>query len=156
MHARLIAVGTRLPDWVNQGYAEYSGRLGHGLRLELVEIPVARRGGNADRARAIAAEGRRMLAAIEPRDFVVALDVAGGAMATAELARWLEARLAGGRKLVFVIGGPDGTAPDVLTRADFRWSLSPLTWPHGLVRVMLAEQLYRAQSLLKSQPYHRG
>jgi 23S rRNA (pseudouridine1915-N3)-methyltransferase len=77
-------------------------------------------------------------------------------MTTGELARWLEARLAGGRDLAFVIGGPEGHAPELLERADFRWSLSPLTWPHGLARVMVAEQLYRAQSILKGHPYHRG
>jgi len=77
-------------------------------------------------------------------------------MTTAELARWLGARLEDGRNLTFVIGGPDGLAAEVLKRADFRWSLSPLTWPHGLARVMVTEQLYRALSLLKGHPYHRG
>lgn len=139
MRARLIAAGTRLPDWVNAGYAEYARRL-VGFRLELVEIPAR----------------RRMLEIVGPRDYVVALELTGRAMTTAELARWLETRLASGRDLAFVIGGPDGLAPELLKRADFRWSLSPLTWPHGLVRVMLAEQLYRAQSILKGHPYHRG
>jgi 23S rRNA (pseudouridine1915-N3)-methyltransferase len=139
MRTRLIAAGTRLPEWVNQGYAEYSGRL-VGFRLELVEIP----------------KQRRMLELIGPHDYVVALEVTGRAMTTVELARWLESRFAGGRDLAFVIGGPDGIAPEVLERADFRWSLSPLTWPHGLARIMVAEQLYRAQSILKGHPYHRG
>ena len=139
MRVRLIAAGTRLPGWVNEGYTEYAKRL-VGIRLELVEIP-PRRG---------------MLKSISPRDYVVALEVTGRAMTTAELARWFEARLAGGRDLAFVIGGPDGHAPELLERADFRWSLSPLTWPHGLARVMLVEQLYRAQSILKGHPYHRG
>jgi 23S rRNA (pseudouridine1915-N3)-methyltransferase len=139
MRVRLIAAGTRLPDWVNAGYAEYARRL-VGFRLELVEIPAR----------------RHMLEIINPRDYVVALELTGRAMTTVELARWLETRLASGRDLAFVIGGPDGLAPELLKRADFRWSLSPLTWPHGLVRVMLAEQLYRAQSILKGHPYHRG
>lgn len=139
MRVRLIAAGTRLPGWVNEGYTEYAKRL-VGIRLELVEIPPR----------------RSMLKSISPRDYVVALEVTGRAMTTAELARWLEARLAGGRDLAFVIGGPDGHAPELLERADFRWSLSPLTWPHGLARVMVAEQLYRAQSILKGYPYHRG
>jgi 23S rRNA (pseudouridine1915-N3)-methyltransferase len=155
MRARLIAAGTRLPDWVNEGYAAYARRFA-GFRLELLEIPVPRRGGDGDIARAVASEGRRMLDAIGGRDYVVALDVAGRAMATADLARWLEQRLAGGRDLAFVIGGPDGLAPEVLDRANFRWSLSPLTWPHGLARVMVAEQLYRADSILRGHPYHRG
>lgn len=139
MRVRLIAAGTRLAGWVNEGYTEYAKRL-VGIRLELVEIPPR----------------RSMLKSISPRDYVVALEVTGRAMTTAELARWLEARLAGGRDLAFVIGGPDGHAPELLERADFRWSLSPLTWPHGLARVMVVEQLYRAQSILKGHPYHRG
>jgi 23S rRNA (pseudouridine1915-N3)-methyltransferase len=156
MRARLIAAGTRLPHWVDAGYAEYANRFGPGLHLELIEIPIPRRRGSADVARAIATEGDRMLAAIGSHDFVVTLEVSGRAMATVELARWLQARLAGGRDLAFVIGGPDGLSKELLARADFRWSLSPLTWPHGLVRVMVAEQLYRAQSVLKGHPYHRG
>ena len=139
MRVRLIAAGTRLPGWVNEGYTEYAKRL-VGIQLELVEIPPR----------------RSMLKSISPRDYVVALEVTGRAMTTAELARWFEARLAGGRDLAFVIGGPDGHAPELLERADFRWSLSPLTWPHGLARVMVVEQLYRVQSLLKGHPYHRG
>ena len=154
MRARLIAAGTRLPDWINAGYADYARRLGRGLRLELVEIAIPRRG--ADVARAVAAEGAAMEAAIADRDYVIALDVGGRALSTPELARWLAARLADGRGLAFVIGGPDGLAPAIRERADYRWSLSPLTWPHGLARVMLAEQLYRAHSLLLGHPYHRA
>lgn len=154
MRARLIAAGTRLPDWINEGYADYARRLGRGLRLELVEIPVRRSG--ADLARAIAAEEAAMRAAIAERDYVVALAVGGRALSTPELARWLAARRSDGRDLAFLIGGPDGLAPSLTECADFRWSLSPLTWPHGLVRVMLAEQLYRADSLLRGHPYHRA
>jgi len=139
MRVRLIAAGTRLPGWVNEGYTEYAKRLA-GFRVELVEIPPR----------------RSMLKSISPRDYVVALEVTGRTMTTGELARWLEARLAGGRDLAFVIGGPDGHAPELLERADFHWSLSPLTWPHGLARVMVVEQLYRAQSILRGHPYHRG
>ena len=139
MRVRLIAAGTRLPDWVNKGYAEYAKRL-VGFRLELVEVRVP----------------ERMLELIAERDYVVALEVTGRAMTTPELARWLENRLAGGRNLAFVIGGADGLSPALVKRADFHWSLSPLTWPHGLARVMVAEQLYRAHSILKGHPYHRG
>ena len=97
-----------------------------------------------------------MLEIIASRDYVVALEVTGRAMTTAELARWLETRMAAGRDLAFVAGGPDGLSSELLERADYRWSLSPLTWPHGLIRIMVAEQLYRAQSLLQGHPYHRG
>jgi 23S rRNA (pseudouridine1915-N3)-methyltransferase len=97
-----------------------------------------------------------MQAAIGARDYVVALEVGGRSMSTPELARWLEARRADGRDLALLVGGPDGLDAALASRADFRWSLSPLTWPHGLVRIMVAEQLYRAHSLLQGHPYHRA
>jgi 23S rRNA (pseudouridine1915-N3)-methyltransferase len=143
MRIRLIAAGTRLPAWMDAGFAEYGRRFGRGMELELVEIPLAR-------------EAERMRAAIGPKDYVVALEVEGRAMTTPELARWLGARQAGGRHLALLVGGPDGLDVSLSARADFRWSLSPLTWPHGLVRVMVAEQLYRAHSLLLGHPYHRA
>lgn len=142
MRVRLIAAGTRLPGWINEGVAEYAKRL-RALRFELIEIPAAR-------------QAERMRAAIAPRDYVVALEVTGRAMTTPELSRWLAARQAGGRDLALLIGGPDGLDRELSARADFRWSLSPLTWPHGLVRVMVTEQLYRALSLLQGHPYHRA
>jgi 23S rRNA (pseudouridine1915-N3)-methyltransferase len=140
---RLIAAGTRLPRWIDDGLAEYARRFGRGLKFELVEVPLAR-------------EAERMRAAIGASDYVVALEVGGRSMTTAELSRWLAARMAGGRDLALLVGGPDGLDAGVASRADFRWSLSPLTWPHGLVRVMVAEQLYRAHSLLQGHPYHRA
>jgi 23S rRNA (pseudouridine1915-N3)-methyltransferase len=155
MLIRLIAAGTRMPPWVTAGFAEYAGRLGPGLRLELTEIAIPRRGRNADVARLRAEEGRRMLAAVDLRAYAVALEITGRALSTTQLARWLGARLADGRDITFLVGGPDGLASACLKRADFSWSLSPLTFPHGLVRVMVAEQLYRAHSLLKGHPYHR-
>ncbi len=143
MRVRLIAAGTRLPDWINEGFADYAKRFAHGLKFELVEIPLAK-------------EAERMQAAIGARDYVVALEVEGRSMTTPELARWLEARRTDGRDLTLLVGRPDGLDAAVAARADFRWSLSPLTWPHALVRVMVAEQLYRAQSLLQGHPYHRA
>jgi 23S rRNA (pseudouridine1915-N3)-methyltransferase len=153
---RLLAAGTRLPSWVDAGYEEYAGRMGPEIRLELVEIAVARRGRNADLARLRSAEGRHMLAGIGSRSYVTALDPAGLQMDTAQLSRWLAARLADGRDLALLIGGPDGLDPACMQRADSSWSLSLLTFPHGLVRVMVAEQLYRSSSLLKGHPYHRA
>ena len=143
MRIRLIAAGNRLPAWMDAGIEEYARRFGRGLKFELVEIPLAR-------------EAERMRAAIADGDYVVALEVGGRAMSTPELAQWLSARMAGGRNLALLVGGPDGLDAGLSSRADFRWSLSPLTWPHGLVRVMVAEQLYRAHSLLLGHPYHRA
>ena len=97
-----------------------------------------------------------MQAAIDPGMFVVALEVGGKPLSTEALARWLAERLQDGRDVALLIGGPDGLDPECVRRADFRWSLSPLTFPHALVRVLVAEQLYRAQSILEGHPYHRA
>lgn len=156
MKCRLLAAGTRLPEWVNSGFQEYQKRLRAPLSLELEEIPIAARRAGEHPARAIAREGQRMLASISPKDHVVALAIAGTAMSTEKLGSWLEERLRDGKPLVLLIGGPDGLAPDCLKRADRSWSLSPLTLPHALVRVVVAEQLYRAMSLKAGHPYHRA
>ena len=142
MRVRLIAAGTRLPGWINEGVAEYAKRL-RALRFELIEIPAAR-------------QAERMRAAIAPRDYVVALEVTGRLMTTPELSRWLAARQADGRDLAFLIGGPAGLDPGLSAGGGVRGSLSPLTWPHGLARVMVTEQLCRALSLLQGHPYHRA
>ena len=154
MKCRVIAAGTRLPDWIDAGFHDYQKRLGKPLSIELHEIAVATRG--SDPARAIAREGEAMLAAIGKDDYVVALEVGGKPLSTEGLAQWLAGRVREGGNLAFLIGGPDGLAPTCRSRAAMQWSLSPLTFPHGLVRVMLAEQIYRAASLLAGHPYHRA
>jgi len=156
MRLRLIAIGTRMPDWVDAAFNDYWRRMRGLWKLELIELPTASRrqcGGAAHAARA--AEAQRILTLLAPRDFVVALDERGSERSTVELSHWLEQRRASGRDLAFIIGGPDGLAEEVLARGDFRWSLSRLTLPHGLVRVVLAEQIYRAATLLAGYPYHR-
>jgi 23S rRNA (pseudouridine1915-N3)-methyltransferase len=156
MRARIIAVGERMPGWVAEGFAEYRKRLSHELPLELLELKPGTRGKGRDDARAMQDEGAAILAAL-PRDtHVIALD-GGGKMwsseaLAAQLAQW---RMAG-RDLAFLIGGPDGHAPDVLARADQTWSLGPLTLPHMLVRLVLAEELYRASTIMGGHPYHRA
>jgi 23S rRNA (pseudouridine1915-N3)-methyltransferase len=154
MRMRLLAAGTRMPGWVDAGYADYAGRLRGDYRLELVEIPLGERRGG-DVRRAVEAEGRRMLAAAGEGGYLVALQVGGRALTTEQLARWIEDRAREGDSPVFCIGGPDGLAPEVDARARLRWSLSALTLPHGLARVVVAEALYRAVSLIKGLPYHR-
>jgi 23S rRNA (pseudouridine1915-N3)-methyltransferase len=155
MRARLIAVGTRPPAWVSQGYEEYVRRLGPQLKLTLVQIEPGRRSAGQDSYRAIESEGRKFLAALDEREFVVALDEHGRQMPTRPFADWLAARMHAGQDLAFLIGGPDGLAPEVRARANLLLSLSALTLPHALVRVVLAEQLYRALSILAHHPYHR-
>jgi 23S rRNA (pseudouridine1915-N3)-methyltransferase len=156
MKCRLIAAGTRLPDWVNSGFREYQKRLRTPLVLELHEIAVATRPAGESPARAISREGADMLAVLRKDDYVVALEITAKTMDTGQLSVWLAERMRDGRSLAFLIGGPDGLAPQCLDRADQSWSLSPLTLPHGLVRVVVAEQLYRAMSLLAGHPYHRA
>ena len=155
MLMRLIAAGTRMPDWVDAGFADYAGRLRGDYRLELVEIPLGQRG-RGDTAKAVATEGSRMLAAAGERCCLVALQVGGRSLTTAQLARWLDERSRDGQPLAFCIGGPDGLAPEVDARARLRWSLSALTLPHALARIVAAEALYRAVSVLKGLPYHRA
>jgi 23S rRNA (pseudouridine1915-N3)-methyltransferase len=155
MLMRLIAAGTRMPDWVDAGYADYAGRLRGDYRLELVEIALGQRG-RGDTAKAVATEGSRMLAAAGERCCLVALQVGGRSLTTEQLAHWLDERSRDGQPLAFCIGGPDGLAPEVDARARLRWSLSALTLPHGLARIVVAEGLYRAVSVLKGLPYHRA
>jgi 23S rRNA (pseudouridine1915-N3)-methyltransferase len=144
-----------MPDWVDQGVQEYARRIRQSLGFSLIEIPMAKRGKSVSIDRCMAQEGQAMLDRIGSADYVVALDVAGKSVDTAGLASKLEDWRNLGRDIVLLIGGPDGLAEECLSRADARWSLSALTLPHPLVRIVLAEQLYRAQSLLQGHPYHR-
>ena len=156
MKAVLIAVGERAPDWVASGCSEYQKRLSHWLPLALVEVAPGVRGKGRDAARATSDEGARVLAALPKQAHVVCLDGRGKPHGSEQLAQRLEAWRQGGCDLAFLIGGPEGHAPDVLSAADESWSLGPMTLPHMLVRLVLAEQLYRACSLLANHPYHRG
>ena len=155
MRLRVIAVGTRMSGWVEAACSDYTRRVRGAAAPELVEVPVARRSGAGDAARAMATEAQRILALLGPREYAVALDERGRSFTTHEFSDWLQGRRQAGDPVSFIIGGPDGLHPTVLQRAQLRWSLSTLTFPHGLVRVLLAEQLYRASTLLAGHPYHR-
>lgn len=155
MHIHLIAVGNRMPAWVSEGYREYARRLPPECVLQLQEIAPGKRGKGADLERIKTAEGARVLAALPRSAEVVVLDVKGVSWSTEELSGQLAQWLRGGRDVALLIGGPEGLADACRRRADRLWSLSPLTLPHPLVRVLVAEQLYRAWSLLQGHPYHR-
>lgn len=144
-----------MPDWVKSGYDEYAKRLPRECRLQLVEIPAGQRGKGANLARAIQEEGERMLAALPKEAHVIALDMRGKQWDTPQLAQQLKEWLQGGRDVALLIGGPEGLAESCLKRADHSWSLAKLTLPHPLVRIVAAEQIYRAWSLITGHPYHR-
>ncbi len=141
---KLISIGHKMPSWIAEGFYDYQKRLAKPWNLELIELP----------SRTKKEEGRLILEKIAPQDFCIALDVKGKSLATEELAKklesWVEAK-----EICFIIGGADGLDESVLARANYTWSLSALTFPHQLVKVMLAEQLYRAVSILNGHPYHR-
>lgn len=155
MRIVLVAIGERMPGWVRAGFDEYARRLPRELRLELHEVRAGRRTQGADIARVLADEGERLLAAVPAGARAVALERTGRMLATEELARELDAQLARGQDLALLAGGPEGFAPGCLARLPERWSLSRLTFAHPLVRVVVAEQVYRAWSILKQLPYHR-
>jgi len=156
MHIHLIAVGTRMPSWVVEGYQEYAKRLPRECCLQLTEVPLSKRHKSLTAAQAKQQEGQAMLAALPKDCTVIALDVGGKAWGTEDLARRLGDWLGSGRDVALLVGGPDGLSPSCLERADQRWSLSALTYPHSLVRIVLAEQLYRAWTLNTGHPYHRS
>lgn len=156
MQLLVAAVGQRMPAWVNEAWTEYSRRMPPGLPLNLREIPMSKRGKNADTARLVAAESEALLAAMPARSRTIALDVRGKAWSTEKLASQLEDWMGEGRDVGFMVGGPDGISHEGLSQADERWSLGPLTLPHPLVRVVLAEQLYRAWTITQNHPYHRA
>ncbi|MDX1755804.1 MAG: 23S rRNA (pseudouridine(1915)-N(3))-methyltransferase RlmH [Marinobacter sp.] len=156
MRLRMICVGQKMPDWVTQGYSDYARRMPPELALELTEVPLAHRGKNPDIPRLMQKEGEAVLAAAGSGDRVVAMEVGGRAWSTEQLADQLEKWQLDGRDVSFLVGGPDGLPKACRDRADQLWSLSPLTLPHPLVRVLLAEQLYRAWTITRNHPYHRA
>ena len=156
MKIHLLSVGNKMPAWVNDGYSEYAKRMPRECQLQLIELPPAIRSKNQPVQRAIEDEGQRILKAIPKNSYVVALDVKGKQHSTESLSTTLDNWLNIGSDITLIIGGADGLSDECLKKSDSKWSLSDLTFPHPLVRVVLAEQLYRAWSLLNNHPYHRA
>ena len=155
MKIRLLTITHKSPSWIQEGYEDYAKRLPPHCCLELVEIPALKRTANADLKRLTEREGEKMLAAIKPLHRVVALDKNGKAWTSEQLAHQLQGWLQGGQNIDLLVGGPEGLAAACLQRAQETWSLSALTFPHLIVRLIVAEQIYRAYSILQNSPYHR-
>jgi 23S rRNA (pseudouridine1915-N3)-methyltransferase len=155
MHLRLLAVGDRQPGWVDDAVGSYTERYPREWRFRIETLPAARRGRNEPPDKALEAEAAQLLQRFGAGERIVLLDERGRQLSSRGLAVRLADWQSDGRDLCFVIGGPDGVADAVRDRADFTWSLSSLTLPHGLARVLTAEQLYRAWSLRAGHPYHR-
>lgn len=155
MKIQLIAVGNKMPSWVTTAFEDYRSRFPKDMPLELIEIPAGKRTKNADIARILDKEGEQMLANCGKGNCIITLDIPGKPYTTHNLAQQLERWKTDGRDVSLLIGGPEGLSPACKAVAEQSWSLSPLTLPHPLVRVIVAESLYRAWSLTTNHPYHR-
>lgn len=156
MKIKLLAIGAQMPAWVTEGYLSYAKRIpATMISLQLHEIALTKRSKNADYHKLMYAEGKEMLSHLESTDKVIALAIKGRQYSTEQLASELQNWLSSGRNVALMIGGPEGLAPECLKRAETKWSLSALTLPHPIVRVIVIEQLYRAWSILQHHPYHR-
>lgn len=155
MHVTVLAVGTKMPRWVDETVADYSKRFGQDIQFQLREIKPEKRGAGVGAVQGMVAEEGRILAAIPAHSFVVVLDERGQAPTSMQLAAYLRGWQQDGEHVCFIIGGADGMTDKVKAKARLLMRLSNLTLPHGMVRVLLTEQLYRAQSILRNHPYHR-
>ncbi len=156
MRITILAIGTRLPGWVYEGFGVCQQRMPRDIIIDLEEIPLVSRTPKSRPGPAVEKEGARLLRRLKQQDLMVALDEAGEPWTSAELAARLQEWLQRHPRIALVIGGPDGLSAACKQRANLSWSLSPLTLPHGLVRVLVAEQLYRAWTMLQGHPYHRA
>ena len=155
MKLHLLAVGRKMPEWVNTSFTEYNKRLPPELHINLIEITPARRNKSTTPGSAMREEMQRIRAAL-PRDSItVILDENGSQLSSTELSKKIDAWQQDARDVAMIIGGADGLDNELLQAADFSWSLSRLTLPHALTRVIVAEQVYRAWSILMNHPYHR-
>lgn len=155
LNLHLVVTGERMPRWVDEGFAEYHKRIRGRMALHLVEVPAVKRGKGADLARVAREEERRLEAAIPAGCRRIALDRGGKSLSTLDITAHMERWLQDGDNVALVVGGPEGLSPAFIDSADESWSLSALTFAHPVVRVLLAEQVYRCWSVLEGMPYHR-
>lgn len=156
MHIHLLVAGQKMPAWVGEACADYLKRLPAELKVKLVRVPLIKRGKNPDIRRIVRDESRSLIAAVPSGCQLVVLDVTGKRVSTEKLAIIVDGWMRLGQDVALIIGGPDGLSDELLLKAHLRLSLSDLTFPHTLVRVMVVEQLYRAWSILSNHPYHRA
>lgn len=156
MHIEIIAVGQKMPDWVNTGFADYAGRFAADLSLKLTEIPLQKRASASQLAAAQHKEASQIRAALQGFDHIVILDIPGREHSSETLAKRLQSWQEHYRRVALVIGGPEGIADDIKAMAQESWSLGKLTLPHPLVRIVVAEALFRAWSINRNHPYHRA
>ena len=156
MHIHLIAVGQKMPVWVEQACREYIKRLPRELQFDTIEVPIIRRGKNPDIERIVRDESRKVMASIPAGSFIIALDVAGKMISTEALAQNLDGWMQQAQDIAILIGGPDGLSEELLQQVDRSLSLSDMTFPHPLVRIIIIEQLYRAWTVIRGHPYHRA
>lgn len=156
MRIYLLAVGTKMPKWVSKGYEEYAHRMPSKCKLILKEIAAEKRNKNSNIATIQNKEANKLLNAIPKNAYIVALDGKGTIWSTEKLAVRMESWMMSGQNIALLIGGPDGLTPEILSKVNEHWSLSNLTFPHPLVRIIVAEQLYRAWTVTENHPYHRA
>lgn len=159
MKIRLLTIGQKMPDWVQTGFDDYFKRIQPFVQTQLVELPMAKRGKNdsdTDIHKYCIQEGISILQALKPQEQLIALEVGGRRLSTEKLALTMQDWMQEGQDIALAIGGPDGLSDEVRQKAKWHWSLSELTLPHPLVRIILIEQLYRAVSIINNHPYHRA
>ncbi len=156
MQIHLITIGQKMPNWVKQAYDGYAKRMPKECEIRLKEIPAGKRGKNSDVKRIIRDEGEKMLTALPKNCLIVTLDVLGKPWSTPQLAQSMQGWLDSGQDIALLIGGPEGLSDAIKQIAQQSWSLSNLTFPHPLARIIVAEQLYRAWTIINHHPYHRA
>lgn len=155
MVIHFITVGQKMPKWVQEGYNEYAKRMPKACSLRLLELPMAQRGKTSSVDKLKEEEAKRIVDAVPKGAKFIVLDEHGQQVTTKKLADKMEEWLGSGQDIALIVGGPDGLAKDILQQAEWKWGLSNLTLPHPMVRILVAEQLYRAWSVINNHPYHR-
>ncbi|ASK77785.1 23S rRNA (pseudouridine(1915)-N(3))-methyltransferase RlmH [Paraphotobacterium marinum] len=156
MKIQVVAIGTKMPKWVNEGIFEYTKRFTKDCPITFTELPLTKRNKNSNLKSIIQNEGKLILSSIQKNSIIIALDVYGSNMDTEQLAIKFDDWKQSGKNITFLIGGPDGLSKEILEEANLKWSLSKLTLPHPIVRIILVESLYRAMTISINHPYHRN